>query len=62
MKLSEQEDELRKEYEIMIKTNSEYLVQIIKKSFYKFDKYTYCFVMEYCQVFLFNHKLASILI
>ncbi len=56
MKLSEQEDELRKEYEIMIKTDSEYLVQIIKKSFYKFDKYTYCFVMEYCQVFLFNHK------
>jgi hypothetical protein len=52
MKISEKEDELRKEYEIMISANSEYLVQILKESFYKFDNYS-CFVMEYCQVYYF---------
>jgi hypothetical protein len=50
MKLSEKEDELRKEYEIMIKTDSEYLVQIVNESFCNFDKNICFFVMEYCQV------------
>ena len=54
MKLIEiNQKEIEKEYEI-IKTNSEYLVQISQESFYNYDKY-FCFVMEYCQVIYLNN-------
>lgn len=39
------------EYQIMQKTDSPYLVKLIKDSFHLTDEY-YCFVIEYCEVFL----------
>ena len=44
-------DEHLEEYKILAGLNNCHMVQLVSNSFYENEKY-YCFVMEYCQVYI----------